>query len=151
MRPFFLFATPPTAPGLLTAPVGGFAPAPFVPEAGCKGPLPTALTMGPLDWPFSFADNEFVELEACNGGFGCRAPLLLDGESWSGSVASTTVSNPLGELDFDMGLEGVVMLSEGATEGAREDEPALRRAELVCSCVRDDGFGVVVEGAVWME
>ena len=69
-------ATPPMAPGLLTAPVGGIAPAPFVPEAGCKGPLLTGLTTGPLDGPFSFIgvlplDNE-LELEQCKDGFGCR-------------------------------------------------------------------------------
>jgi hypothetical protein len=146
-RPFFLFATPPTAPGLLTAPVGGFVTAPFVPEAGCNGPLLTAPTTGPVDAPFSFIgvlplDNELTEADACNGGFGCRALLLLDGESWSGSAASTTAK----ELDFEMGLEGVAALSAGATEGAREDELAFREAEGVCSRVLgEDGLAVAVE------
>jgi len=38
-----------------------------------------------------------------------------------------------------------VALSEGATQGAREDELALRETEGVCSCGRgDDGFAVAV-------
>lgn len=126
-------------------------PAPFAPEAGCNGPLLTAVTVGPVDGPFSFIgvlplDSELAEVDACNGGFDRRAPLLLDGESWRGSVASITAKNPVEEPDFEISLEGVVTLSAGATEGAREDELALRETGGVFSCARgEDGLAVAVE------
>ena len=89
------------------------------------------------------SDIWLAGLEPCKDGFSCREP--HEGESWSRSVASTTASNPFEELDFDIGLEGIVTLSVGATGGVREDELAVREREGACSGGRgDDIFAVAV-------
>jgi predicted metal-binding protein len=44
---------------------------------------------------------------------------------------------------------GATLLSEGVTETARDEELAVREAECVCSCVRDeDGLGMADEVGV---
>ena len=125
--PFFLFATPPIAAVLLTAPPTDFGPAPLVPEAGWRGPFEApAFTLAgevPDDGPFSFIGvppRERDEEEGVIVGLGCGIVLLLEGDNCRGSVNSTTARRlPL--LDFDASLEGRgVMVSEVTLDGVLE-------------------------------
>lgn len=148
LSPFFRLATPPTAPvGLLSPPAAAAAAdtdalLPFSLAAGWRGPLlVTDDELVEVCIPFSFVAAVLLpfsrerELEVVDG---CNA-MLFDGESWRGSLTSTTESNPPDVvLVFDTGFEDMVAVLAGAVvsdvEGAREEEGML----WLCP-VDDDG------------